>query len=1083
MRKIAIFIALIALSICSKAQVWSQVGNTLQRQTNGTYSNYRFNLGSSGFAYFYSKPQVDSIITNSATYTAGYGLGLNAFQFRLDSTVAVNKTFFNSVIGTATLNRINARIPYIGATTDVDLGSHNITTTGSGLFNNYVQSRNFNIYSSSTGGTASITFGPGGITGFKAQYLQDKNGTFAYLDDITSALTGYVPVSRTITIFGATQDLSANRTFTASNLTNGYGISAFSYNGSTAIAPRIDTTLIQTVSNFFPKGNTIWLKKTDTASMLSSYIRYPVGAIHLSTISALQSYSGAAANIIVTDTVRGGVFSYFPSVSTYDNGITFQATGKGTGAWVRQYTGYVHVKWFNGTFDGIADNYTILQSILSKYKLIYFDAGNYCVNAATAYPNGLVPRDSSVITGAGMDQVKITQRGVVNGNTTTYFWLFNLCSKSYITITDIGLWGENTTTAGMALGSAPAGVFICGTGGYNKVSRIQANYFYGCGIQDFSSNGNNEISNCVAIGSSFDGINPCGPKDKVFDNVSLNNGTGGIEAANYGAIISRNRCEGNKVVGMSIGGYAGTLNPGEGQSNIISNNICINNVGDGFQISSGTRKSVFSNNISTGNGGFGINMADGANAVIDNDIIDNHISNNQGTGIYVSASNNRIARNFVGNDASGGTYTQSQGIVLNGTSANNSSITGNYSYNNSSSDYILSNATGLFFNNNDPRSKISSSTGVTLVGSGDAATDIAASYTIKPTDVFVRVSTNSARTITLCAASAYPPNRMLYIVDYTGSGASFNTITINAAGSDLINGAASIQVKIQRGGVWLESNGVNGWVVKSYTPGYTNIQNISANYTVTGNDDVIRVTGASPVTVTLPTLATYYDKTFTIQNASSAAVTISSASNISLYGTIITSIPVNSTLIIQGNPYSGQWSGINLIYNNPMTTNGDMIYQSSGVPSRLAGPGSASVLTYSGSTPSWSSALSAQLGGTGFTSYTIGDILYASGTGSLTKVGIGASGSILTSSGSSPQWSSNILPIHGNSTTTGSATTSVTVTIGSTMANTNYYVNISPQDLATAVNWYVSAKSTTTFTITFISGITGSINFDWTVIP
>lgn len=70
-------------------------------------------------------------------------------------------------------------------------------------------------------------------------------------------------------------------------------------------------------------------------------------------------------------------------------------------------------------------------------------------------------------------------------------------------------------------------------------------------------------------------------------------------------------------------------------------------------------------------------------------------------------------------------------------------------------------------------------------------------------------------------------------------------------------------------------------------------------------------------------------------------------------------------------------------------------------------------------------------------------------------------------------------PIHGNSTTTGAATTAVTVTIGSTMANTNYFVAITPQDLLTAVNYYISAKTTTTFTITFVTALTGSINFDY----
>lgn len=73
--------------------------------------------------------------------------------------------------------------------------------------------------------------------------------------------------------------------------------------------------------------------------------------------------------------------------------------------------------------------------------------------------------------------------------------------------------------------------------------------------------------------------------------------------------------------------------------------------------------------------------------------------------------------------------------------------------------------------------------------------------------------------------------------------------------------------------------------------------------------------------------------------------------------------------------------------------------------------------------------------------------------------------------------------IHGNSTTTGTATTAVTVTIGSTMANTTYLTTITPKDLLTAVNYYISAQTTTTFTVTFVTAITGSINFDWGVTP
>lgn len=129
---------------------------------------------------------------------------------------------------------------------------------------------------------------------------------------------------------------------------------------------------------------------------------------------------------------------------------------------------------------------------------------------------------------------------------------------------------------------------------------------------------------------------------------------------------------------------------------------------------------------------------------------------------------------------------------------------------------------------------------------------------------------------------------------------------------------------------------------------------------------------------------------------------------------------------------------------NPMTSVGDIIYGGSGgIPSRIAG-----------------------------NTTTVKNFFVQTGTGSTSAA-----------PGWSPLSAFDIPSIHGNSTTTGTATTAVTVTIGTTMANTNYYVGISPQDLLTAVNYYISAKTTTTFTVTFVSALTGSINFDWSVMP
>lgn len=62
-------------------------------------------------------------------------------------------------------------------------------------------------------------------------------------------------------------------------------------------------------------------------------------------------------------------------------------------------------------------------------------------------------------------------------------------------------------------------------------------------------------------------------------------------------------------------------------------------------------------------------------------------------------------------------------------------------------------------------------------------------------------------------------------------------------------------------------------------------------------------------------------------------------------------------------------------------------------------------LTLTGTQFSLNTPVAENLGGTGQSSYTTGDLLYASGSTAISKLGIGTSTYILTSSGSAPQWS------------------------------------------------------------------------------
>ncbi len=65
----------------------------------------------------------------------------------------------------------------------------------------------------------------------------------------------------------------------------------------------------------------------------------------------------------------------------------------------------------------------------------------------------------------------------------------------------------------------------------------------------------------------------------------------------------------------------------------------------------------------------------------------------------------------------------------------------------------------------------------------------------------------------------------------------------------------------------------------------------------------------------------------------------------------------------------------------------------------------------------------------------------------------------------------------------GTATTAFVVTIGTTMANNTYKATVTPTAALSAALFYISAKTTTTFTVTYLAGLTGTVQFDYIVVP
>lgn len=69
----------------------------------------------------------------------------------------------------------------------------------------------------------------------------------------------------------------------------------------------------------------------------------------------------------------------------------------------------------------------------------------------------------------------------------------------------------------------------------------------------------------------------------------------------------------------------------------------------------------------------------------------------------------------------------------------------------------------------------------------------------------------------------------------------------------------------------------------------------------------------------------------------------------------------------------------------------------------------------------------------------------------------------------------------GSYSQTGTATTTFTVNMGITMPNITYKVNVTPTSSLASAMFYVTNKTTTTFDVMYMSGLTGNVSFDYAI--
>lgn len=92
----------------------------------------------------------------------------------------------------------------------------------------------------------------------------------------------------------------------------------------------------------------------------------------------------------------------------------------------------------------------------------------------------------------------------------------------------------------------------------------------------------------------------------------------------------------------------------------------------------------------------------------------------------------------------------------------------------------------------------------------------------------------------------------------------------------------------------------------------------------------------------------------------------------------------------------------------------------------------------------------------------------------------GSAGDVLTLGASGyANWLPSRIQATGQTSQALVAATTITVTFGGTQPDTNYQTTVTPTNVLSAALFYVTNKTTTTFDVVYLAGITGTVTFDW----
>lgn len=248
-------------------------------------------------------------------------------------------------------------------------------------------------------------------------------------------------------------------------------------------------------------------------------------AFQVKTIEDLKIVPPEVGICVVSDPVRGGVFSYVKANANENNGGTI------FNGWTRNYENSVNVHWFGAKADGVTDDTEAIQKTLAFSTDVVFPEGKYLISKTlTLQPHAHIKGSSNtiIVSEGDLTMVKASVGAII----------------------------ENLTFKGLVENSQQVGVLLYGGSGSSSVSKVRV---VGCkfsaiggsavSIANIEPLQSNEIVECSFSGCGIGIELGNGAYQSIVSDCMFLSCSVGLKHSGYSAVISNNTFT-NSSIGM-----------------------------------------------------------------------------------------------------------------------------------------------------------------------------------------------------------------------------------------------------------------------------------------------------------------------------------------------------------------------------------------------------------------------------------------------------------------------------------------------------------------------------------------------------